>query len=827
MYGMREDVTMDDTSWCKTNPKNPVILFLGAGCSFSSGVPRANDLSNSIIKLFDANASLFHIEDKIDRLKRETAPKGIMDLADELSDNSSAFFTFKDTVARYLYSPSQIISIEYKMLSFLIKKRIIREVFTTNQDVCLERALESQGIGYNRFVYSKASLNEQLNKDLLHAGGHVNIYKLCGDVHKPYEMCFSEKELEIASKSSCFNHLLSFVDQRCDIIFLGYSVCNDPIGAKLLDAIKNRKDAQGARVFCVDIRINNNHIEMCRLDRIDHCIQTGIEKYLKTCIYNMRPELNIQHAIFNKGNFGGVQTYVYSFIKLCQSTAHIPVKNSIYATQDFYPLDAAEDFRKLNGFEYLMASSKAQTTNVIANDTVDVVHAHNFVSAYMAQVLGTPCLLTSHSLETTEREMNREKEEFFSDDVKRYQDQYYNELPIILTLSGAHIKELPVGVRHYAKRITAPFLRPDFFQINVKDVTSKDGREQLAKSGRMPRSIITNNDSTLDVDTPTISFFGRPAERKGLVVFEKIIKILSERKINCQFLYVGPKVVAEGEIMTTQKDKSASGSSAQETSDRKTTMYSDAQKRIYQVSEEIQIDHKDAKKSEIIDCILDSYCSHQKSMYAYYLASDIVVMPSTYEPFGYVALEAISCRRPVIASNIPGLNEILGEGRGILVDSENVSEDEVARVMAEEIINILNNREETTKMIDAASKWVALTYSDSSMQQMLDEIYNFYLDSIVRGRKLNEQHSEIIDTLLSDGLKEKLEWSELLIVSAQKYRECCEQIFSGDSEEHYDLFWDIAYWLKANKSLCREVAIIPVKELAQLITEVERAIPKQ
>lgn len=825
MCNWKDAASTYDTSWCELRPKKPVILFLGAGCSFSSGVPRASELAKSVLEKLKPSASP-SIRDDLSTLERNSSSINIMDLADITRNNPSTHLTFKDTVARYLYSPSQIISIEYKLLSFLIKKNIISEVFTTNQDVCLERALESQGIGYNRFVYSKTTSNTPLNLDLLHAGGHVNIYKLCGDVYKPYEMCFSSEELFYASKSNYFDHLLYLIKKGCSIIFLGYSVYRDSIGEKLLEAVKHRtQNTQITKIICVDIAINENHKKLCCLDGVDHYVEISVEKYLKACIYNMRPKLNIQHAIFNKESFGGVQTYVYSLMELYRreaNNAYIPVINSIYATQDFYPLDSAEDFRKLNGFEYLMASSKAQTTNVIANDTVDVVHAHNFVSAYMAQTLGTPCLLTSHSLETTEREMNHEKEEFFSDDVKRYQNQYYNEIPIILTLSDAHIKELPIGVQHYAKRITAPFLRPELLGVNVKGITSEQGRERLAQSGRLPCSIIKNNDSTLAVDTPTISFFGRPAERKGLGVFEEIIKILFEKGIKCQFLYVGPKVVAENGTMTIQKDKSASGSSAQENSDRTTAMHSTAQEHIYQVSEEIRIDSKSD-----INCMLYSYCKHQALMYDYYLASDIIIVPSTYEPFGYVALEAISCGRPVIASNVPGLNEVLGEGRGILVDIEKLNEREVAIRMSEKIVDILNNSKKYKDMIDSASEWVSSTYCECNMQQLLNDMYNFYLDSIVRGRKLEEPLSKDIDRLLSESLKETLSWNQLLIVSAQKYRELRAQISPEGSEELYDLFWDIAYWLKANKSLYREVAIIPVKELAQLITEVERAIPKQ
>jgi D-inositol-3-phosphate glycosyltransferase len=48
-----------------------------------------------------------------------------------------------------------------------------------------------------------------------------------------------------------------------------------------------------------------------------------------------------------------------------------------------------------------------------------------------------------------------------------------------------------------------------------------------------------------------------------------------------------------------------------------------------------------------------------------------VVLPSRYESFGLVALEAISCGVPVIATRVGGLPELVEHPVGILVDSAN------------------------------------------------------------------------------------------------------------------------------------------------------------
>ncbi|MEI2420540.1 glycosyltransferase, partial [Arthrospira platensis SPKY2] len=45
----------------------------------------------------------------------------------------------------------------------------------------------------------------------------------------------------------------------------------------------------------------------------------------------------------------------------------------------------------------------------------------------------------------------------------------------------------------------------------------------------------------------------------------------------------------------------------------------------------------------------------QDTLPYYYSAADVLVMPSHYESFGMVALEAMACGTPVVASQVGGL----------------------------------------------------------------------------------------------------------------------------------------------------------------------------
>jgi glycosyltransferase involved in cell wall biosynthesis len=93
-----------------------------------------------------------------------------------------------------------------------------------------------------------------------------------------------------------------------------------------------------------------------------------------------------------------------------------------------------------------------------------------------------------------------------------------------------------------------------------------------------------------------------------------------------------------------------------------------------------------------------------------YAAADIVIVPSRWEGLGLAALEAMAARRPVIASDVDGLREVvLHEQTGLLVNMGQTAE------VAAAISRLLADGTLRDRLTGAAADMVKKTYSIESM----------------------------------------------------------------------------------------------------------------
>jgi D-inositol-3-phosphate glycosyltransferase len=107
----------------------------------------------------------------------------------------------------------------------------------------------------------------------------------------------------------------------------------------------------------------------------------------------------------------------------------------------------------------------------------------------------------------------------------------------------------------------------------------------------------------------------------------------------------------------------------------------------------------------------------------YFAAADVVAVPSHYESFGMVALEALACGAAVIASNVGGLSLTIEDGvSGLLTPVAD------PQALAERIGLLLNNPERTEQMRVAARKRATLYGWEAVGQQVL-RLYDQLLTS--------------------------------------------------------------------------------------------------
>lgn len=102
----------------------------------------------------------------------------------------------------------------------------------------------------------------------------------------------------------------------------------------------------------------------------------------------------------------------------------------------------------------------------------------------------------------------------------------------------------------------------------------------------------------------------------------------------------------------------------------------------------------------------------------FYTAADVCVIPSHYEPFGLVAIEAMACGTPVVASDVGGLKfTVIPEETGLLVPPKNVDG------FANAIQRLLSDSVWTQKVRRKAALRVQQNFSWEGVAIQLSDLY--------------------------------------------------------------------------------------------------------
>ena len=245
----------------------------------------------------------------------------------------------------------------------------------------------------------------------------------------------------------------------------------------------------------------------------------------------------------------------------------------------------------------------ARTGEIIAKEgKFDVIHAHDWLVAYAAKTLKTsyniPMVSTIHATEAGR-----------NSGIRTDEQRYINDTEWMLTYESS---EVIVNSNYMKSELQRLFGLP-FEKINV-----------------IPNGVNLNNFNNVYRDYDFRRRFAMDNEKiilfMGRLVYEKGIQTLISAMPKILSRYHDVKLVIAGK-----------GGMIDEL--RNQVNYLGINEKVYFAG---YLNSADVKKM--------------------YKCSDISVFPSTYEPFGIVAIEAMLSGTPVVVSDIGGLNEIVEHG---------------------------------------------------------------------------------------------------------------------------------------------------------------------
>jgi len=101
-----------------------------------------------------------------------------------------------------------------------------------------------------------------------------------------------------------------------------------------------------------------------------------------------------------------------------------------------------------------------------------------------------------------------------------------------------------------------------------------------------------------------------------------------------------------------------------------------------------------------------------------YVDSEVYVLPSRYEAFPMTVIEAYACGKPVIASNVGGLKDlVINDVTGLLFDSGDVEH------LASDILYLLNNESKSKEMGFNGKQFVKDNFTLEKVVDQLEKIY--------------------------------------------------------------------------------------------------------
>jgi D-inositol-3-phosphate glycosyltransferase len=250
----------------------------------------------------------------------------------------------------------------------------------------------------------------------------------------------------------------------------------------------------------------------------------------------------------------------------------------------------------------------------------ETLHSHYWLSGWVAlqlrQMLQAPVVHMSHTLGYPK---NAAAQQLWEQEPPRRLRVEHD----VLRRSEALVAESPASKRHMVQEYGADPKKIHVIPGGVDTAVFHPQNQQLARQSL-----------SLEMDAPVLLFVGRLQPLKGIDTLLQAAQVVRRHHARLQVLIVGGGVDARDEREESELH------------------------RLRALAEQLRL----ALHVHFIRA------QPQEVLARYYAAADIFVMPSHYESFGMVVLEAMACGTPVVASRVGGLTSTVVSGHtGFLV----------------------------------------------------------------------------------------------------------------------------------------------------------------
>lgn len=294
--------------------------------------------------------------------------------------------------------------------------------------------------------------------------------------------------------------------------------------------------------------------------------------------------------------------------------------------------------------QYLPEFVKEVQRVITTQDTpYSVMHAHYYLSGLAALELkkttpALPVLMTFHTLALMKNLVGRTEGE--KEDMARIEAEIQLVQEVDAIISPTTVEQEYLHYLYSADPDKITVISPG---VDTKHFHQFDQAEAKCQVGA-------------DLDHKVLLFVGRIEPLKGIDALLYALKILKVKKPD---LHVCLWIVG-GDVSEPVSE------------------WSSELRRLEQLRRELKLETSVLFKGQ----------QPQEKLPCYYNAADLLVMPSHYEAFGMVALEAMACGTPFITSNVTGVSTLIDEEHTEIITTANHP-----LLLAEQIEYVLTNPE--------------------------------------------------------------------------------------------------------------------------------------